>query len=135
MRPCHHDRLPPVLQAGEVRFDLFVLTLSNDAICRRCRPLLERVGKLHVFACKHCPDQPSRGRNGAFSAACQPSGTVVAPQRLSNSLCISATHRSNLMAIRIAGPTMALASVLFLSLGQYALAQGAGNAPAVDSAN
>ena len=39
------------------------------------------------------------------------------------------------MAIRIAGPTMALASVLFLSLGQYALAQGAGNAPAADSAN
>jgi hypothetical protein len=37
------------------------------------------------------------------------------------------------MAIRVAGPTMALASVLFLSLGQYALAQGAGNAPAAGS--
>jgi hypothetical protein len=34
------------------------------------------------------------------------------------------------MAIRVAGPTMALASVLFLALGQYAFAQGAGNAPA-----
>jgi hypothetical protein len=39
------------------------------------------------------------------------------------------------MAIRAAGPTMALASVLFLSLGQYALAQGAGNAPAAGSGN
>jgi hypothetical protein len=39
------------------------------------------------------------------------------------------------MAIRVARPTLALASILFLSLGQFALAQNTGNAPGVGPGN
>jgi hypothetical protein len=39
------------------------------------------------------------------------------------------------MAIRVARPTVTLASILFVSLGQFALAQNTGNAPGAGPGN
>jgi hypothetical protein len=39
------------------------------------------------------------------------------------------------MAIRVTRPTATLASILFFSLGQFVLAQNAGNAPGAGSGN